>query len=75
MLIHIGNKDGYVTLKIADCAYAFVFGAFIEKYGTDEVRCVETEVYTVMRDIYDWYVDKVGEYGEDGVTFEFTQMQ
>lgn len=68
MLIYItDNTDGYVTLKIADCDYAFGFGAFIEKYGS-EVRCAQKDVYAVMSDIDGWYMDTF----KDGcVRFEF----
>lgn len=68
MLIYItDNLDGYVTLKIADCDYAFGFGAFIEKYGS-EIRCAQKDVYAVMCDIDDWYINVF----ENGcVRFEF----
>jgi len=68
MLIYItDNMDGYVTLRIADCDYAFAFGAFIEKYGS-EVRCAQKDVYTVMCDIDNWYMDM---FNEGCIRFEF----
>ena len=57
MLIYItDNMDGYVTLKIADCDCTFRFGAFIGKYGS-KIRCAQKDVYAVMCDIDDWYMD------------------
>lgn len=68
MLIYIvDNAENSVILKLIDCDYAFVFGAFVEKYG-NEIKCDRVNVYITMKDIDNWYLST---FKEGCVRFEF----